>query len=50
LNEVSGEIEQILVEEHVNQLLNEWLQTLRTQGHIEKLLSAGAGLAVGGRP
>jgi hypothetical protein len=50
LNEVSAKIEKILVEEHMDQMLTEWLQTLRTQGHIEKLLSPGASLAVGGRP
>jgi hypothetical protein len=50
LQEVSSKIEKILVEEHMDQLLNEWLQTLRTQGHIEKLLSPGASLAARGRP
>jgi hypothetical protein len=49
LNEVSGKIEKILVEEQLDQMLNEWLQTLRTQGHIEKLLSPGASLATGSR-
>lgn len=50
LDEVSGKIEKILVEERMDELLNEWLQTLRAQGHIEKLLSPGAGLAIQGRP
>jgi hypothetical protein len=50
LNEVSGKIEKILVEEHMDEMLSEWLQTLRTQGHIEKLLSPGASLAMRGRP
>jgi hypothetical protein len=49
LDEVSGKIEKILMEEHLDQMLNEWLQTLRTQGHIEKLLSPGASLAARGR-
>jgi peptidyl-prolyl cis-trans isomerase SurA len=50
LNQVSGKIETILIEQHMDEMLGEWLQTLRTQAHIEKLLSSGvtAGLAPGG--
>lgn len=49
LAEVSGKIESILVEQHMNQLLNEWLQTLRTQAHIEKLRPSSGTMANGGR-
>jgi peptidyl-prolyl cis-trans isomerase SurA len=37
LEEVSGKIEDILVEQRMDEMLNEWLQTLRAQAHIEKL-------------
>jgi peptidyl-prolyl cis-trans isomerase SurA len=51
LAEVSARIEGILVEQHMDKMLNEWLQTLRTQGHIEKLQPFSAtGPANGGRP
>ena len=35
LAEVSGQIEQILIEQHLNTLLTDWLQTLRTQAQIQ---------------
>lgn len=45
LQEVSKKIEEILVEQHMDQMLNEWLGTLRTQAHIEKIVPfAGSGL------
>lgn len=51
LAEVSAKIENILVEQHMDEMLNDWLQTLRAQGHIEILQSFGpAGPANGGRP
>jgi len=49
LAEVSGRIERILVEQRVDQMLNDWLQILRSQAHIEKIAPTlpkpkGAGL------
>ncbi len=40
LAEVSGKIEQILVEQNIDGLLSDWLKTLRAQAHIEKMLPA----------
>ncbi|HLK52315.1 MAG TPA: SurA N-terminal domain-containing protein [Candidatus Angelobacter sp.] len=40
LAEVSGKIEQILVEQNIDGLLTDWLKTLRAQAHIEKMLPA----------
>jgi parvulin-like peptidyl-prolyl isomerase len=40
LEEVSGKIEQILVEQRIDELLNNWLKTLRAQAHIEKMMAA----------
>jgi hypothetical protein len=37
LADVSDKIEKILLEQQVGVMLNEWLQTLRTQAHIEKI-------------
>ena len=37
LADVSDKIEQILVEQNIDSQLNEWLKTLRTQAHIEKM-------------
>ncbi|HZD93545.1 MAG TPA: hypothetical protein VE133_04780 [Candidatus Sulfotelmatobacter sp.] len=42
LAEVSARIEQILVEQRIDGLLNNWLKTLRAQAHIEKMLSASS--------
>ena len=39
LSQVSGKIEQILTEQRINELLNSWLQALRSQAHIEKMNS-----------
>jgi hypothetical protein len=50
LAEVSSKIERILIEQQMDEMLNEWLQTLRTQSHIEKLEPFGAiGVLSGGR-
>ena len=38
LSEVSDKIEQILAEQSIDSLLNDWLKTLRAQAHIEKML------------
>jgi parvulin-like peptidyl-prolyl isomerase len=40
LEEVSSKIEQILTEQRIDELLNNWLKTLRAQAHIEKMLAA----------
>jgi peptidyl-prolyl cis-trans isomerase SurA len=37
VDKVSSKISQILAEQRVNGLLNEWLQTLRSQTHIAKM-------------
>ena len=50
LAEVSSKIENILVEQRMDEMLNEWLQTLRGQAHIEKLMSPGASMAHGDKP
>lgn len=49
LSSVSDKIEKILVEQNMSAMLDEWLQTLRAQAHIEKLISPGASLANGDR-
>jgi parvulin-like peptidyl-prolyl isomerase len=48
LSQVSEKIEKILTEQRIDDLLNSWLQTLRSQAHIQKLNaspSAAAGAA-----
>jgi peptidyl-prolyl cis-trans isomerase SurA len=40
LADVSEKIEQILVEQNIDSLLNDWLKTLHAQAHIEKMLTA----------
>ena len=50
LAEVSGRIEKILVEERVDSMLSEWLQTLRVQAHIEKIMSSGNSRRNGVKP
>src|SRR5215472_10173217 len=37
LEQVSGKIEKILTEQRIDELLTSWLQTLRTQTHIQKM-------------
>jgi hypothetical protein len=50
LADVSGKIEQILMEQRIDALLSGWLKTLRAQAHIEKMYpstpSAGVGAAL----
>jgi SurA N-terminal domain len=41
LAEVSDRIEQILAEQRIDDLLNNWLKTLRAQAHIERMLGGG---------
>jgi peptidyl-prolyl cis-trans isomerase SurA len=50
LAEVSGKIEQILVEQRIGSLLNDWLKALRAQAHIEKMLPAPAASIAGAVP
>jgi peptidyl-prolyl cis-trans isomerase SurA len=40
LSAVSGEIEKLLVDQSINEMLNTWLQTLRSQARIEKMVAA----------
>ncbi len=37
MDQVSDKIRQILVEQRIDGLLTAWLQTLRAQGHIERI-------------
>jgi parvulin-like peptidyl-prolyl isomerase len=50
LTEVSGKIEKILIEQSIDDMLNRWLETLRSQAHIEKLSPPGERVASGERP
>jgi hypothetical protein len=50
LEEVSGKIEQILIEQRISELLNNWIKTLRAQAHIEKMLPAPPPSATGTMP
>jgi SurA N-terminal domain len=50
LSEVSNKIEQILAEQRIDELLNNWLKTLRAQAHIERMLSAAAAASAGAAP
>ncbi|MBZ5521707.1 MAG: SurA N-terminal domain-containing protein [Acidobacteriia bacterium] len=49
LNEVSGQIEKILVDQRINDLLNNWLATLRNQASVQKLITV-SGLSSGAQP
>lgn len=40
LSAVSGEIEKLLVDQNINEMLNSWLQVLRSQARIEKMSAA----------
>ncbi len=40
MDQVSDKIRQILVEQRIDGLLNTWLQTLRAQGHIERMMDS----------
>ncbi len=50
LSEVSERIENVLVEQRIDELLAGWLQTLRSQAHIEKMLTAPSGATSGATP
>ena len=45
LAEVSDNIEKILTEMRIDEMLNNWLQTLRAQAHIEKMANSSSSLA-----
>jgi hypothetical protein len=45
LAQVSTKIENILVEQSIDDMLARWLETLRGQAHIEKMISSGASAA-----
>src|SRR5438045_767669 len=48
LNEVSGKLTQIMIEQRIDEVLDEWLQkTLRGQAHIEKFNAEGVPLGAG---
>jgi hypothetical protein len=40
LSAVSGEIEKLLADQNINEMLNSWLQVLRSQARIEKMTAA----------
>jgi hypothetical protein len=48
LAQVSAKIENILVEQGIDQMLERWLETLRGQAHIEKMVSSPASAASAG--
>ncbi len=50
LSAVSGKIENVLVEQSIDEMLARWLDTLRGQAHIEKMISAPAGSSGGEQP
>jgi len=50
LEDVSDKIEQVLIEQRIDELLNNWLKTLRAQAHIEKMLPAPPSAAAGATP
>jgi len=50
LAEVSGQIEKILAEQSISDMLNRWLETLRAQAHIEKMIPVPAGASSGSKP
>ncbi len=50
LAEVSGQIEKILAEQSITDMLNRWLETLRAQAHIEKMIPVPAVASSGSKP
>ena len=50
LSEVSDKIEQILAEQRIDGLLNNWLKTLRAQAHIERMLPGATSSNAGTTP
>ena len=50
LAQVSGQIEKILAEQGIDDMLNRWLETLRAQAHIEKMIPVPASTPSGSKP
>ena len=50
LSQVSAKIENILTEQSIDDMLARWLDTLRGQAHIERMIASGASSANEGRP
>ena len=50
LAQVSGQIEKILAEQSIDDMLNRWLETLRAQAHIEKMIPVPASTPGGSKP
>jgi hypothetical protein len=50
LAQVSGQIEKILAEQSIDDMLNRWLETLRAQAHIEKMIPVPASTPSGSKP
>jgi hypothetical protein len=50
LAQVYDKIEKILAARRMDEMLEDWLQTLRAQAHIEKHMSPGADFAHGDKP
>jgi hypothetical protein len=50
LNEVAPKIEKILAEQRIDELLSSWLQTLRSQSHIQKMSVDSNVVADGEKP
>jgi hypothetical protein len=50
LAQVSGQIEKILAEQSIDEMLNRWLETLRAQAHIEKMIPVPASTPNGSKP
>lgn len=46
LSQVSDKIEKVLTEQSIDQMLQRWLETLRSQAHIEKMAAAASGGAL----
>jgi hypothetical protein len=49
LSEVSAKIEKILVEQRIDEMLARWLEVLRAQAHIQRMLSPASTVAGGVR-
>jgi parvulin-like peptidyl-prolyl isomerase len=50
LAEVSDKIEKVLAEQSIDEMMARWLDTLRAQAHIERMLPASAGASHGAQP
>jgi hypothetical protein len=50
LAQVSGKIEKVLAEQRIDEMLNDWLRTLRAQAHIETMLPAAPASSAGSTP